>query len=172
MTNQPQTPSTLAHNAPAKNNPAKNSSLLGSATLSTDPGQGQGSTTIADAVVAKIAGIATRDIPGVYALGGGAARALGSLRDAIGQSDVAQGITVEVGQTQAAVDVTLIVEYPHPLQDVARSVRDAIYTAVEDLVGLQVTEVNINITDVHIPTEDDKNANDARRDTQKEARVS
>ncbi|MBG0739052.1 Asp23/Gls24 family envelope stress response protein [Paeniglutamicibacter antarcticus] len=145
---------------------------MGSTTLSTEPGQGRGSTTIADAVVAKIAGIATREIPGVYALGGGAARALGSLRDAIGQSDVAQGISVEVGQTQAAVDVTLIVEYPHPLQDVARSVRDAIYTAVEDLVGLQVTEVNISITDVHIPTDDDRNANDAHQDTQKEARVS
>ncbi|MCY0903921.1 Asp23/Gls24 family envelope stress response protein [Arthrobacter sp. H14-L1] len=172
MTNQPQTPSIFASNSPAKNNPAKNTPPSGSTTLSGDPGNGRGSTTIADAVVAKIAGIATRDIPGVYALGGGAARALGSLRDAIGQSDVAQGISVEVGQTQAAVDVTLIVEYPHPLQNVARSVRDAIYTAVEDLVGLQVTEVNINITDVHIPTDDDKSSYDARQDTQRGTRVS
>ncbi len=171
MTNQPQTPSTLAGNSSAKNNPVKNTQLLDSTALSTDPGQGRGSTTIADAVVAKIAGIATRDIPGVYALGGGAARALGSLRDAIGQSDVAQGISVEVGQTQAAVDVTLIVEYPHSLQDVARSVRDAIYTAVEELVGLQVTEVNINITDVHVPSDDDKNAPGARQDTQRGGRV-
>ncbi|QHK22240.1 Asp23/Gls24 family envelope stress response protein [Pseudarthrobacter psychrotolerans] len=117
--------------------------------------EGKGQTTIADAVVAKVAGIATRDIPGVYALGGGAARAMGALRGAVGQTDLSQGISVEVGKTQAAVDVSLVVEYPHPLQDVAGDVRNAIYHAVEDIVGLEVTEVNIDITDVHVPSDDE-----------------
>lgn len=46
-----------------------------------------GDAEIAESVVAKIAGIAARRVPGVHSLGSGAAKALGSLRDAIGQSD-------------------------------------------------------------------------------------
>ncbi|WP_223981839.1 Asp23/Gls24 family envelope stress response protein [Arthrobacter sp. NicSoilB8] len=116
---------------------------------------GRGATTVADGVVAKIAGIAIQEIEGVHALGGGAARALGTLREKVGQKDLTQGVSVEVGQTQVAVDVTLVVEYPHPLQQVADSARDAVYTAIEDLVGMEVTEVNITITDIHVPSEDE-----------------
>ncbi|MGG5173196.1 Asp23/Gls24 family envelope stress response protein [Pseudarthrobacter sp. J1738] len=117
-----------------------------------------GTTTVEDSVVAKVAGIATRDIPGVYALGGGAARALGALRDAVGQTDLTQGISVQVGQTQAAVDLSMIVEYPHPLQDVANKVREAITSQVGKIVGLEVVEVNITVTDVHVPNDDDENS--------------
>nr|WP_043484631.1 Asp23/Gls24 family envelope stress response protein [Arthrobacter sp. SPG23] len=116
---------------------------------------GRGATTVADGVVAKIAGIAIQEIDGVYALGGGAARAIGSLRERVGQKDLTQGVNVEVGQTQVAVDVTLVVEYPHALQKVADDARDAVYTAIEDLVGMEVTEVNVTITDIHVPSDDD-----------------
>ncbi|MDQ1054646.1 putative alkaline shock family protein YloU [Arthrobacter sp. SORGH_AS 212] len=123
---------------------------------------GRGRTTVADGVVAKIAGIAIQEIEGVHALGGGAARAIGNLRERVGQKDLTQGVSVEVGQTQVAVDVTLVVEYPHPLQQVADNARDAVYSAVEDLVGMEVTEVNITITDIHVPSEDnDGEAEDA-----------
>lgn len=124
---------------------------------------GRGATTVVDGVVAKIAGIAIQEIDGVHALGGGAARALGTLREKVGQKDLTQGVSVEVGQTQVAVDVTLVVEYPHPLQQVADRARDAVYTAVEDLVGMEVTEVNITITDIHVPS-DDEDADDAERE--------
>jgi uncharacterized alkaline shock family protein YloU len=125
---------------------------------------GRGATTVDDAVVAKIAGIAIQEIDGVHALGGGAARALGTLREKVGQKDLTQGVSVEVGQTQVAVDVTLVVEYPHPLQDVADRARDAVYTAIEDLVGMEVTEVNITITDIHVPSDDaDEEANQEPR---------
>ncbi|WP_285242615.1 Asp23/Gls24 family envelope stress response protein [Pseudarthrobacter sp. fls2-241-R2A-127] len=124
---------------------------------------GRGRTTVADGVVAKIAGIAIQEIDGVYALGGGAARAIGTLREKVGQKDLTQGVSVEVGQTQVAVDVTLVVEYPHPLQQVADRARDAVYTAVEDLVGMEVTEVNITITDIHVPSEGD-DTDDAERE--------
>ncbi|WP_213816961.1 Asp23/Gls24 family envelope stress response protein [Glaciihabitans sp. dw_435] len=127
-----------------------------------------GTTVIADSVIAKVAGIAARDVPGVFALGGGAARAIGAIRDAINSTDLAQGISVEVGETQVAVDITIVALYPTPLQTVADNVRAAVYTAIEDLVGMQVTEVNISITDVHIPSVDD--TTDATSEV-KEARV-
>jgi uncharacterized alkaline shock family protein YloU len=121
-----------------------------------------GNTVIVDNVIAKVAGIAAREVPGVFALGGGAARALGALRDAINQTDLTQGVSVEVGETQVAVDISIVAEYPMPLQTVADGVRAAVYAAIENLVGMQVTEVNVTINDVHIPG-DDVAADDAAK---------
>ena len=122
-----------------------------------------GKTTIQDNVVAKIAGIAAREVKGVYALGGGAARVMGAVRDALNSTDLTQGISVEVGEKQVAVDVTIVAEYPAPLQGVADSVRLAIYKAMQDLVGMEVAEVNVTVNDVHIPSDDDdSDAQEAR----------
>jgi uncharacterized alkaline shock family protein YloU len=115
-----------------------------------------GKTVINDGVVAKVAGIAAREVSGVFALGGGAARALGAIRGAMNSTDLSQGISVEVGETQVAVDVTIVAEYPTPLQLVADGVRASIISAVETLVGMQVTEVNVTIVDVHIASDDDQ----------------
>lgn len=115
---------------------------------------GAGKTTIADGVVAKVAGIAAREVPGVFALGGGGARALGALRDAINATDLTQGVRVEVGETQAAADITIVVEYPAPIQEVAGNVRAAVTSAITRLVGLQVVEVNVAVNDVHLPSDD------------------
>ena len=114
----------------------------------------QGTTTIAEGVVAKIAGIAARDVKGVYALGGGGARALGVIRDAVNATDLTQGVKVEVGETQAAADVTIVVEYPSPVREVAESVRSAVTDAIVRLVGLDVVEVNVDVNDVHLPDDD------------------
>lgn len=113
-----------------------------------------GKTTIDDSVIAKVAGIAVREIPGVYALGGGVARVMGAVRDAVGNTDLAQGISVEVGETQVAADVSLVAEYPVPLQDLGDRVRAAVGRAITDLVGMEVAEVNVTISDVHIATDD------------------
>ena len=115
---------------------------------------GAGRTIIDDQVVAKVAGIAARDVPGVYALGGNAARAFGAIRDAIGSTALGQGVRVEVGETQVAVDLTIVVDYPTPMMEVASAVRAAVTNAVTELVGRQVTEVNVAINDVNIPALD------------------
>ena len=114
-----------------------------------------GKTVIDDGVISKVAGIATRSVPGVYAVGGGVSRALGAIRDAMNQTDRRQGVSVEVGETQVAVDITLVAEYPMPLQKVADDVRAAVYEAIQDIVGMDVAEVNVTINDVHIPGDDD-----------------
>ncbi|MFB3980249.1 Asp23/Gls24 family envelope stress response protein [Microbacterium proteolyticum] len=120
-----------------------------------------GKTTIADGVVAKVAGIAAREVPGVYALGGGGARALGAIRNVVNADDKSQGVKVEVGETQAAADITIVVEYPMPVQDVASNVRAAVAGAISSLVGLEVVEVNVEVNDVHLPS-DDKNEEESR----------
>ncbi|RBY91660.1 Asp23/Gls24 family envelope stress response protein [Blastococcus sp. TBT05-19] len=117
----------------------------------------QGNTTIADGVVQKIAGLAAREVAGVYALGGGAARAFGAIRERIpGASQTAgQGVSVEVGERQAAVDLDIVTEYGAPISEVSRSVRRNVINAVEGMTGLQVTEVNIAVNDIHLPSDDE-----------------
>jgi len=116
----------------------------------------QGRTTIADAVVAKIAGIATREVSGVHTLGGGAARAVGALRERIpgGRTNHSQGVSVEVGERQAAVDIQLIAEYGVSISDLAEGIRRNVIGSVERMTGLDVTEVNIEVQDVHLESED------------------
>ena len=115
-----------------------------------------GTTTIADGVVAKIAGIAAADVEGVYALGGGAARAFSAIRERIpgGTTNHAQGISVEVGEREAAIDVDLVAEYGVSVVDLAEGVRRNIITSVERMTGLHVIEVNISVNDVHLPQDD------------------
>jgi len=115
-----------------------------------------GRTTIADGVVSKIAGMAAREIDGVHALGGGAARTIGALRDRIpgSKTNVSQGVTVEVGEEEAAVDVYIIAEYGIAIADLAAGIRRNVITAVERMTGMTVTEVNVSVLDVHLPTED------------------
>lgn len=117
--------------------------------------EASGKTVIVDPVVAKIAGIAAREVDGVYALGGGAERVIGSIREAVGQKHLSQGVKVEVGETEVAVDVTVVVEYPMPLHEVAANVRAAVADAITELVGMQTAEINVTVTDVYIPGEHD-----------------
>ena len=121
-----------------------------------------GKTVINDGVVSKVAGIAAREVAGVFALGGGAARALGAIRGAMNSTDLSQGISVEVGETQVAVDVTIVAEYPAPLQDVSDGVRANVIKAVESIVGMEVTEVNVTVNDVHLPSDDNSDEAEAR----------
>ncbi|TDD51510.1 Asp23/Gls24 family envelope stress response protein [Kribbella antibiotica] len=122
-----------------------------------------GKTSIADVVVSKIAGIATREIPGVHALGGGAARAVGMLRERIpgSKTNLSQGVSVEVGETQAAVDIDLVAEYGVSIADLAAAIRENVISAVERMTGLQVTEVNISVSDVHLDGDDDDDSESA-----------
>ena len=116
----------------------------------------QGTTSIADTVVSKIAGIAAKDVSGVYALGGSASRALGAVRERIpgGRVNHSQGVSVEVGETQAAVDIDMIAEYGVAIADLAGGVRRNVIASIERMTGLEVTEVNISVADIHLPEDD------------------
>jgi len=120
----------------------------------------QGKTTIAASVVQKIAGIAAREISGVYAMGGGGvSRAFGAIRERIpgggtGAANIA-GVQVEVGEKQAAVDLDIVVEYGASIVDLARAVRRNVISAVERMTGLEVIEVNIAVNDIQLPGAED-----------------
>lgn len=119
-----------------------------------------GSTTIDDAVVKKIAGLAAQEVEKVQ-VGGGTSGAvggfLGSVTDAVTGSSSggapASGVSVEVGQEEAAVDLTVAVEYGVSIPQVMEAVRRNVINRVESLTGLRVPEVNITVNDVQFSQE-------------------
>ncbi|WP_267241414.1 Asp23/Gls24 family envelope stress response protein [Streptomyces sp. PR69] len=122
-----------------------------------DPGS-RGRTTIADGVVEKIAGLAARDVLGVHAMGSGLSRTFGAVRDRVpgGRSSVTRGVKAEVGEVQTALDLEIVVDYGVSIGDVAREVRENVIAAVERMTGLEVVEVNIAVTDVKLPEEEEE----------------
>ena len=122
---------------------------------------GDGQISVAEGVVQKIAGKACREISGVHSMGTGSARAFGALRERIPGSSgpsVAQGVGVEVGETQAAIDLDIVVEYGVSIAELGRSIQRNVKQAVERMTGLQVVEVNVAVDDVYLPSPDDQDA--------------
>ncbi|MBV9421363.1 MAG: Asp23/Gls24 family envelope stress response protein [Solirubrobacterales bacterium] len=112
----------------------------------------RGHTTIADAVVTKVASVAAREVRGVYELGGGVARAVGSVTQRVGVGDErSQGVSVEVGEREAAVDLTVVVEYGESIPRVSQAVRENVVKRIEGITGLSVTEVNVAVNDLYFP---------------------
>lgn len=130
----------------------------------------RGSTKIEDAVVSKVAGIAAQEVEGVQ-MGAGASRAigglLGSMTSGSGGGET-RGVTVEVGEVEAAVDLTMAVEYGKSIPQVSEAVRRNVVNRVENLVGLNVTEVNITINDVIIPQQNSQEDEQRQREIERE----
>ena len=120
----------------------------------------QGQTKIADVVVQKLASLAAREVPGVRSLGGGTARTLGALRGRIPGAGTSQGqgVTVEVGERQVAVDLDVLVDYGVSIPELAREVRQNVITAIEEMAGLEVVEVNISVVDIYLGDDTDGDA--------------
>jgi uncharacterized alkaline shock family protein YloU len=116
----------------------------------------QGKTTIAETVVSKIAGLATKQVTGVAGFGSGAVRAMGAVRERIpgARASSSQGVAVEVGERQAAIDLTIVVEYGVAIVELARAIRRNVIGSIEQMTGLEVVEVNINVVDLQLPRED------------------
>ncbi|MBO0868321.1 MAG: Asp23/Gls24 family envelope stress response protein [Micromonosporaceae bacterium] len=122
--------------------------MRNNATLPAD----RGTTTIANEVVEKIAGIAARDVPGVYDLGGDTARFLSSVREKLrlGEESAAQGVGVKLEGKQAEIEVVLVLEYGFQVFSVTEKVREKVISAVESLLGLEVTVVDVVVDDIHV----------------------
>ena len=115
-----------------------------------------GQTTIGEGVVTKVAGLAAREVNGVHELGGGTARPVGSVTQKVGLGDAFnQGVSVESGAEEAAVDLTLVIDYGESIPRVAGAVRNQVIKRVEFITGLKVIEVNITVNDLYFPGDDE-----------------
>jgi uncharacterized alkaline shock family protein YloU len=130
----------------------------------------RGNTTISDAVVSQVAGIAAQEVEGVQ-MGGGTAAAVGGFLQSVtggGSASLTRGVSVEVGEEETAIDLTMAVEYGKSVPQLSEAVRRNVINRVESLVGLQVTEVNITVNDVQFPEE--RPMLDQQQEVQREAR--
>jgi uncharacterized alkaline shock family protein YloU len=116
----------------------------------------RGDTSIEETVVQKLAGVATREVPGVYAMGSAGRRAFSALTERIpgSQTNVSGGVTVEKGERQTAIDVSIVIDFGFSVVEVSQAIRRNIIQSVERATGLEVLEVNINVTDVHLPDDE------------------
>lgn len=124
-------------------------SSSGGSPLQTD----RGNTSISDSVVSKIAGISAQEVDGIR-MGGGSSQTASNLLGSItggGSSSQTQGVSVEVGQEEAAVDLTLTAEYGKSIPQLADAVRRNVSNRIESLVGLRVTEVNVTVQNIFFP---------------------
>ena len=120
----------------------------------------RGTTTIGDALVAKIVGIAAQEVEGVQ-MGGGTARAMSGFLDSVsrpmsgvGGGSQTRGVSVEVGAEEVAADLSMAVEYGRQIPRTTEAVRNNVINRVENLTGLRVTEVTITVNDVLFPEEE------------------
>ncbi len=120
----------------------------------------RGSTLISDSVVATIAGRAAGEVPGIH-MGGGASRTVGGILGGVtGSQGTSRGVSVEVGTTETALDLTMGVEYGRDILETVEAVRRGITERVEYMTGLKVTELNVTVNDIVSPEE---NGGDKRR---------
>jgi uncharacterized alkaline shock family protein YloU len=117
-----------------------------------------GTTTIQDSVVTAIIGMAAQEVDGVATSHGGVrlpgdtSPTVGEFVDNItGGTSRTRGLSVDVGEQQAAADITINVEYGRSIPQVTQAVRERIIERVQNLTGLEVTEVNIQVNDVIVP---------------------
>ncbi|MFD6656486.1 Asp23/Gls24 family envelope stress response protein [Streptomyces parvus] len=134
---------------------------------SKESGDARGRTTITDDVVATIAGIAVRETEGVHSVGRGASKALGAVTGRVyGSSGARRAVQVEVGEKQAAIDLDIEVEYGIPIRELAGLIRTHVTDAVETMTGLEVVEINIVVSAVHVPDSDEEDEGSEDRSAQ------
>ena len=109
--------------------------------------QAIGKVQIADEVVAIIAGLAATEVKGVAAMAGNITN---ELVGKLGMKNLSKGVKIDVLEDTVSVDMSLILEYGYNIPDTCKKVQDRVKTAIENMTGLQVSDVNISIASVEL----------------------
>lgn len=102
---------------------------------------------IADEVIAIIAGMAAVEVEGIKGMVGSTGD---NLVELLGRKNLSKGVVVEVGEGSVTLGLSLVVTYGTSIVEVSKTVSEKVKTAVETMTGLEVAEVNINVTGVDI----------------------
>lgn len=106
-----------------------------------------GEVRIADEVIAGIAGLAAGEIKGVASMAGNLTQ---DLAGRLGAGSLSKGVTVQLDENNVRVDIALFMEYGYSVPKVCRKVQERVKAAIENMTGMQVTEVNVRIAGVNI----------------------
>ena len=106
----------------------------------------KGELTYEDKVIQKIIGLSLENISGLLEIDGGF---FSNLKDKLVNSDnVTNGVNVEVGKSQVAVDLNVVVEYQKNVPDLYKQIKDVVVAEVSKMTELEVVEVNVNVIDI------------------------
>ena len=119
--------------------------------LKTDEKLGQ--VRVADEVVSVIAGMAATEIEGIAGMSGGI---VGGIAEMLGKKNLSKGAKVEVGETEAAVDLYIIVKYGARIPEIAVNCQENVQKAIQSMTGLKVVEVNVHVQGVAFPEPEHK----------------
>jgi uncharacterized alkaline shock family protein YloU len=113
-------------------------------TIEENPSGIAGVITLDENVVSTIAGLAAREVEGIYAVG--KSRLLG-----LGSDSPTRGVHTEVGDKQAAFDIDIVIEYGSDIREVAKHLREKTAEEVGKMAGREVVEINVHVVDIHLP---------------------
>lgn len=106
-----------------------------------------GAVQIADDVVAMIASLATREVEGVSAMAG---NMTGELMSKVGIKNMKKGVKVDILEKTVTVDLAVTVEYGYNIPATCQKVQAKVKSAIENMTGLNVADVNIRIAGVNM----------------------
>lgn len=109
--------------------------------------QSIGTVQIADEVVAIIAGLAATEVEGVASMNGNITN---ELVGKLGMKSLSKGVKVDVLDNVVCVDLNLNLEYGYSIPEICQTVQEKVKTAIENMTGLQVSDVNISIASVEL----------------------
>lgn len=109
--------------------------------------QSHGTIKIADEVVSIIAGLATIEVSGIAGMSGGFA---GGIAEILGKRNLSKGVKVAVGESESAVDLFVICDYGVSIPGVARKVQKNVKSAIENMTGLEVVQVNVHVQGIKL----------------------
>src|SRR5690606_28514708 len=102
---------------------------------------------ISPGVLEVIAGLAASEIEGVAYMSGGF---VGGIAERLGRKNLAKGVKVELGENQTIISVSIVVDFGVRIPDVAKAVQENVNSAIQNMTGLDVIEVNVHVVSVHV----------------------
>ena len=106
-----------------------------------------GEVQIADEVVAIIAGLAATEVEGVDSMAGNITN---ELVGKLGMKNLSKGVKVDVTEEHVSVDLSLNIRYGYNIPSVSEQVQEKVSTAIENMTGLTVLDVNVKIAGVNM----------------------
>jgi len=115
---------------------------------------GMGVIKISGDVVKIIAGLAATEIPGIAAMSGGL---VGGIAEKLGRKNLSKGVKADVGEKEASIEMNVIIEYGSQIHKVAKEIQSKVKASVEDMTGLKVLNVNVNVQGVSFHMDKEEN---------------
>ncbi len=106
-----------------------------------------GSVRIADEVVAMIASLAATEVDGVSSMVGNITN---ELMSKVGMKNLTRGVRVDVQGSNVKVELAVLMEYGYNIPGTSQKVQERVKNAIENMTGLNVTDVNIRITGINM----------------------